>query len=100
MIQGESVSLGVGRMPIQVPVPVPAVHYFPSEHAASTQLPARGGSIEVDGVETVKGLQEILEENRRRTARPRRVGQRGLWRTVLLCGDILSENMHIFYDLA
>ena len=68
VIQGESVSLGVGRMPIQVPVPMPAVHW---EHAASAPPPARGTSIEDFGAETVKGLQEILDEHRRRTARPR-----------------------------
>ena len=72
MIQGEGMNLGAGRMPAQVPVPMPAVHW---EHAASAPQPARGASIEVFGADTVKGRHEILEEHRRRTvlhpARPR-----------------------------
>ena len=46
VIQGEGMNLGAGRMPVQVPVPMPAVHW---EHAASAPQPARGASIEVFG---------------------------------------------------
>ena len=71
-VSGESVGLGVGERIVSVPVAsVPAVHYYP-EHPTATAPPAgaRGGPIDVYGAETLKGLQEIMDEHRRRQSQP------------------------------
>ena len=69
-VSGESVGLGGGERIVSVPVAsVPAVHYHPEHTASAPPAGARGGPSDVFGAETLKGLQEIMEEHRRRQSR-------------------------------